>query len=104
MKFQIFIYLYVLTDFSIFFSLIEDTEAPRSPQHDSELPSLPSESSRPLEPCGLSGPLGPFGTSEPSKPCGLFEPSVQSWVPEYSWPSKHPQPLGPSVFLLLDTG
>ena len=104
MKFQIFIYLHVLTDFSIFFSLIEDTEAPRSPRHDSETPSLTSEPSGPLEPCGLSGPLGPFGTSEPSKPCGLFEPSVQSWVPEYSWPSKHPQPLGPSVFLLLDTG
>ena len=66
-----------------------------------------SEPSRPLEPCGLSRPLGPSGTSEPSKPFGPSElsgPSVQTWIPGYSWLSQYSEPLGPSVFLLLDNG
>ena len=104
MKFQIFIYIPKWSNgfFYFSFSLIEDTEAPRSPQHDSETTSLPSEPSESLElPRGLSGPLGPSGTSGPSKP---FGPSVQSWIPGYSWLSQYSEPLGPSVFLLLDNG
>ena len=107
MKFQI-LFIDMVQLFSIFLlSLIEDTEAPKSPQHDSETPSLTSEPSGPLEPCGLSGPLGPSGTSGPSKPCGPSElsgPSAQSWIPGYSWLSQYSEPLGPSVFLLLDNG
>ena len=107
MKFQI-LFIDMVQLFSIFLlSLIEDTEAPRSFQHESETTSLPSEPSRPLEPCGLSGPLGPSGTSGPSKPCGPSElsgPSAQSWIPGYSWLSQYSEPLGPSVFLLLDNG
>ena len=103
-----FFYIFTCSNFFYFFtSLIEDTEAPRSPMHDSETTSPKSEPSRPLEPCGLSRPLGPSGTSEPSKPCGPSElsgPSVQTWIPGYSWLSQYSEPLGPSVFLLLDNG